>query len=82
MKKICILGSTGSIGRQSIEVCKALRFPVVGLAAHSNTELLAQQIHALRPKAACIFDQSRYAAANWDGRTLPTCLYDGMRYGA
>ena len=26
MKKICILGSTGSIGRQSIEVCKALRF--------------------------------------------------------
>jgi len=60
MKKICILGSTGSIGTQAIEVCTALHYPVVGLAAHTNVELLGAQIHALRPKAACIFDESRY----------------------
>ncbi len=78
MKKICILGSTGSIGRQSIEVCKALRFPVVGLAAHSNTELLAQQIHALRPKAACIFDQSRYAELKEKTDGTGVQLFTGM----
>lgn len=60
MKKICILGSTGSIGTQAIQVCTALHYPVVGLAAHTNVELLGAQIHALRPKAACIFDESRY----------------------
>lgn len=60
MKKICILGSTGSIGTQAIEVCTALHYPVVGLAAHTNVELLGAQIHALRPKAACIFDESQY----------------------
>ncbi|MCI5923785.1 MAG: 1-deoxy-D-xylulose-5-phosphate reductoisomerase [Oscillospiraceae bacterium] len=60
MKKICILGSTGSIGTQTIDVCTALRYPVTGLAAHTNVDLLAAQIHALHPKAACIFEESRY----------------------
>lgn len=60
MKKICILGSTGSIGTQTIDVCTALRYPVTGLAAHTNVNLLAAQIHALHPKAACIFEESRY----------------------
>ncbi len=42
---IVILGSTGSIGRQTVEICTQYRerIRVVALAAHSNAELLAQQ---------------------------------------
>ncbi|MDF2439389.1 MAG: 1-deoxy-D-xylulose-5-phosphate reductoisomerase [Abditibacteriota bacterium] len=58
-KSIVILGSTGSIGRQALEVAKArpdlLR--VVGLAAHSNTELFAAQIAEWRPQVAALWDE-------------------------
>jgi 1-deoxy-D-xylulose-5-phosphate reductoisomerase len=58
-KSIVILGSTGSIGRQALEVAKArpdlLR--VVGLAAHSNTKLFAQQIEEWRPEVAALWDE-------------------------
>jgi 1-deoxy-D-xylulose-5-phosphate reductoisomerase len=45
MRRICILGSTGSIGTQTLHVIRQHpdKFKVVGLAAHSNSELLKQQ---------------------------------------
>ncbi len=45
MKRLVILGSTGSIGTQSLDVARRLpdRFQIVGLAANNNVELLAQQ---------------------------------------
>ena len=45
MKRIVILGSTGSIGSQTLDIIRRLpgRFEVVGLAAHSNAALLAEQ---------------------------------------
>jgi 1-deoxy-D-xylulose-5-phosphate reductoisomerase len=48
---IVLLGSTGSIGRQTLDVVRALpgRFQVVGLAAGSNVELLGRQIAEFRP---------------------------------
>ncbi len=51
MKGIVILGSTGSIGRQTLDVVRALpdRFRVVGLAAGQNLELLAQQVREFKP---------------------------------
>ena len=51
VKKIAVLGSTGSIGRQTLEVVRAFpdRFQVMGLAGGSNTELLAMQIKEFRP---------------------------------
>jgi len=62
-KPIVILGSTGSIGRQALAVAKALphRLKVVGLAAHSNCELFAQQVHEWQPRIAGLWDE---AAAN------------------
>lgn len=50
-KKIAILGSTGSIGRQTLEVIKRFpdRFEVVGLSAGGNFNLLSQQIETFRP---------------------------------
>ncbi len=51
VKRLAVLGSTGSIGRQTLEVVRALphRFQVVGLAAGNNTELLARQIDEFKP---------------------------------
>ena len=52
MKGIAVLGSTGSIGRQTLDVVRALpeRFKVVGLAAGRNLELFAQQVEEFRPR--------------------------------
>ncbi|MEK7353567.1 MAG: 1-deoxy-D-xylulose-5-phosphate reductoisomerase, partial [Chloroflexota bacterium] len=51
VKQIAVLGSTGSIGRQTLEVVRALphRFRIVGLAAGQNLDLLAQQIKEFKP---------------------------------
>lgn len=52
MKKIIILGSTGSIGRSAIEVIRHLGgYKVVGLAAYTNYRRLAAQAAELRPRA-------------------------------
>ncbi len=51
VKQLAILGSTGSIGQQTLEVVRALphRFRIVGLAAGQNTEQLARQINEFKP---------------------------------
>jgi 1-deoxy-D-xylulose-5-phosphate reductoisomerase len=51
VRRIAILGSTGSVGRQALEVIAAHpdRFAVCGLAANANVELLAQQVARFRP---------------------------------
>ena len=52
MKKLAILGSTGSIGRQTLQVVRNLagRFSVIGLTAGQNLELLSEQITEFKPK--------------------------------
>ena len=60
MKRVCVLGSTGSIGTQALEVCEALGYPVAGLAARSSVRLLAEQAERFRPKAVCVFDPEAY----------------------
>ena len=52
MRRIVVLGSTGSIGRQTLDIVRAFpeEFEVVGLAAGNNTELLAEQIREFRPR--------------------------------
>ena len=53
-RKISILGSTGSIGRQALEVIEKLndKFEIIALTAGSNTDLLNQQIEKFKPKYA------------------------------
>lgn len=60
-KKISILGSTGSIGVQSLEVCEKHGFDVVALAAHSSIDLLEQQTRKFKPSYVCVFDENKYA---------------------
>jgi len=52
IKRVAVLGSTGSIGRQTLEVISTLphHFSVIGLAAGKNTSLLAEQISQFKPK--------------------------------
>ena len=61
MKKITILGSTGSIGLSSLSVIKSdpERYQVIGLAAGRNIELLDQQIDEFLPPVVALFDESK-----------------------
>jgi 1-deoxy-D-xylulose-5-phosphate reductoisomerase len=58
IRKICILGSTGSIGRNSLEVIAALpdRFRVTGLAANTSIDLLSDQIRRFHPDFVAVRD--------------------------
>ena len=57
-KSLTILGSTGSIGRNTLDVVARFpdRYQVHALAAHSNVELLARQVEAFRPAVAAVYD--------------------------
>jgi 1-deoxy-D-xylulose-5-phosphate reductoisomerase len=77
MKRIAILGSTGSIGQQTLEVVRFFsdRFSVVGLGAGRNVELLADQVKEFKPKlvsfqAAENEDQGKAALARAPGSRL------------
>ena len=59
MKTISILGSTGSIGTQALEVCEEHDIKVKALAAHSNAALLAEQAKKFGAEYVCIFDESK-----------------------
>lgn len=70
-KNIAVLGSTGSIGRNTLEVIAASNgaMRVVALAAHTNTKLVLQQSQSVRPKAIAVTDPQ--AAERQDWSTLP-----------
>lgn len=61
MKTISLIGSTGSIGLQTLEVCRQHNIKVTALAANSSVKLLEEQARELAPKYVCIYDESRYA---------------------
>ncbi len=57
-KKVAILGSTGSIGRNALEVISALEpaFEVAAMSAHHRVDLFCEQIEAVRPSVAAMTD--------------------------
>ena len=58
MKKIAVLGSTGSIGTQTLDVCRRLGYEIVALAAGSNAELLEKQAREFSPKLVAAADEN------------------------
>ncbi len=62
--RIAVLGSTGSVGRQTLEVIRQHpeRFRVVGLAGGSNTTLLEDQCREFKPAAVCCTDSAQHMA--------------------
>ena len=60
-KTVTLLGSTGSIGTQSLDVIRAQGFRVLGLSAHSQVDKILQQIEEFHPKYACMTDPAAAA---------------------
>jgi 1-deoxy-D-xylulose-5-phosphate reductoisomerase len=79
LNNIAILGSSGSIGQSALWV--AGRFPeelnVFGLAVHSNTAILGEQIKRYRPKIICIADQAAAEAFAPEAKALGVDLLAG-----
>lgn len=61
MKTISILGSTGSIGTQTLDIVKvhSNEFKVIGLTANKNIELLKKQIEEFNPEAVAVMDEEK-----------------------
>lgn len=61
MKKIVVLGSTGSVGTQALDIIKESgRYEVVGLICHSQIELMIEQAHVFKPKYVAVYDETQY----------------------
>ena len=79
MKKIGILGSTGSIGTQTLEIVRTNKdIEVTALAAGSNISLLEQQIREFRPSLAAVWDPDRAAQLKENVRDLDVKILSGM----
>ena len=78
-KKISVLGSTGSIGTQTLEIVSAnADIEVVGLAAGSNIKLLEEQIRKYKPKAASVFDKDKAAELRIKVADTDCKIFEGM----
>ena len=70
MKRIAILGSTGSIGTQTLQIVRDNNdLEVVALAALKNVKLMEQQVREFHPKIVCMCDENA-------GRILKTMIAD------
>jgi 1-deoxy-D-xylulose-5-phosphate reductoisomerase len=78
-KQIAILGSTGSIGTQALQVIEehSELYEVYALTAHRKWELLAQQARKFMPEAVVIADESCYGALKEALADLPIKVYAG-----
>ena len=78
MNSVAILGSTGSIGTQAIEVAQKHGLRVTALAANTRVDALVQQAKLLKPELLCIADESRYPALKEAAAGLGCRLLAGM----
>lgn len=82
MKKIAILGSTGSIGTQTLEIVREQGgLEVVALAAGKNVKLMETQVREFKPRIACMWDEEagrllKEAVADLDTKVV--CGMDGL----
>ena len=79
MKKIAIMGSTGSIGTQTLEVVRENKdIEVVGLSAGSNVDLMEKQIREFLPKLAVMGNENLAADLRSRVADLPVKISWGM----
>lgn len=79
MKKIGILGSTGSIGTQTLEIVREHKdIEVVALSAGSNIAKLEEQIREFNPKAAVVYDDKRAKELSDNVSDLDVKVLSGM----
>lgn len=81
MNSFSLLGSTGSIGTQALEVARKHSLKVTALAVNSNIKKLEQQVREFSPKFACVFDESLYSTLKqnlFDTNTKVLAGMDGL----
>ncbi len=78
VKNLSVLGSTGSIGRQSLAAAAHLGIPVSAIAAGRNIEQLERQARQLRPRLAAVFDERAAKALRIALADTPTRVVPGM----
>ena len=79
MKNIAVLGSTGSIGTQTLEIVREQGdIAVSALAAGSNIALLERQIREFSPKLACVFDEEKAKELRVKAADTATKIVSGM----
>ncbi len=80
MKQLAILGSTGSIGVNTLNIVRQYpdRFRVIGLAAGRNTKLLKEQILEFHPQIISVLNRELAAALRNDLAPLPVEILDGV----
>lgn len=79
MKTIAILGSTGSIGTQTLEVARANGdLKIAALAAGRNIQLLEQQIREFHPRLAAVWEEAAAAELRMAVRDLDVKIVSGM----
>ena len=77
-KTISLLGSTGSIGRQTLDVAQQLGLSVAALTARGgNLDLLEQQTRQFRPRLAAVYDPEAAQAFAQRVRDLPVKVVSG-----
>ena len=79
VKELAILGSTGSIGTQTLDVVRAHpdRYSVYALCAHRSIDLLVEQAREFHPEVVCIADESLYEPLNAKLSTLNCKVWAG-----
>ena len=79
MKQLCILGSTGSIGTQTLDVVRAYpdRYGVYAICANTSVDKLVEQAHEFHPEVVCIADESLYDSLNSQLSTLNCKVWAG-----
>lgn len=80
MKRLCILGSTGSIGTQTLDVVERYNedFEVVALAAGSSVEKMEKQVRQFRPKYVCMGDEKAAEDLKVRMKDIPVSVLSGM----
>lgn len=78
LRKISLLGSTGSIGRQTLEVADHLGIGVSALSAGKNTALLESQARKYRPALVCAGDETAAGDLRIRLRDLPVAVVSGQ----
>lgn len=82
---ISILGSTGSIGTQALDVVDNLNLSVSALSANTNIKTLEEQVRKYKPALAVVFDESKYSELKRniaDTNTKVSCSMEGLKEAA
>ncbi len=78
MKSINLLGSTGSIGLQTLDVARAHGYKIEALSAYSNVDIIEKQIREFKPAYAALVDEKAAADLKVRVKDLPVKVLSGM----